>query len=147
MFNTSYKIRAYAKIRIGDETIVNYSNIINCDTNSISVSWGMLNVFDTSCEVTATFQNDMTGITEYGFCASEEELNGEPSGKLIELPVTSITDSKQISGTITGLASGKKYYIWVYAKSGETVGYSWRTEITTKRIPGEDDNVSPDKKD
>lgn len=147
MFSTSYKIRAYAKVRIGDEITVNYSNTINCGTNSISVSWGMITVSDTSCEVTATFQNDMTGITEYGLCASEEELNGEPSGKLIELPVTSITDSKQISGTITGLASGKKYYIWVYAKSGETVGYSWRTEITTKRIPGEDNNVSPDKKD
>lgn len=147
MFNTSYEICAYAKVRIGDEIIVNYSNRIFRNTNSISVSWDMLDVFDTSCEVTATFQNDMTGITEYGFCASEEELNGEPSGKLIELPVTSITDSKQISGTIAGLASGKKYYIWVYAKSGETVGYSWRTEITTKRIPGEDDNVSPDKKD
>lgn len=147
MFNTSYKIRAYAKIRIGDVIIVSYSNMINCDTSSISVSWDVVTVYNTSCEVTATFQNELTEITEYGFCASEEELNGKPSGKLIELPVSSITGDKQISGTITGLTSGKKYYIWVYAKSGETVGYSWRTEITTKRIPGEDDNVSPDKND
>ena len=147
MFSTNYLIRAYAKVKIGDEVVVSYSNINSYTTKSITMSWGTVTVTTTSCDVTATFQNDMTGITEYGFCVSEEELYGKPSGKLIELPVTSITDDKQISGTITGLTSGKKYYIWVYAKSGETVGYSWSYEITTKKIPGEDDNVSPDKKD
>lgn len=147
MFSTSYKIRAYAKVRIGDEIIVNYSDMVSLYTKSISVSWGLITVSDTSCEAEATFKNDMTGITEYGFCAIEEELYNDPNGKLIELPVTSITDDNQISGTITGLTSGKKYYIRVYAKSGETIGYSSILEITTKRIPGEDDNVSPDKKD
>ena len=92
--------------------------------------------------------NDMAGITEYGFCISDAVENGKPIGeKIVEFPITSITDDKQISGTITELIGGKTYYVWVYAKNGKTIGYSEYRDFTTKRIPGEDDNVSPDKKD
>lgn len=146
-FNSRYLVKAYAKIKVGDTEVIGYSDTDSYNTQSISISWGNITAYDTSFEVSATFQNDMSEIDEYGFCVSDESLYGEPSGNIITLPVTNITENKEISGTITGLTSGKKYYLFVYAKDGETIGYAGGTERTTKRIPGADDNVSPDKKD
>lgn len=148
IFNTNYKLRAYAKVKIGGIEFVGYSGIYSCRTSSINVSFDKIIPGDSNCEITATFMNDMAGITEYGFCISDAVENGKPIGeKIVEFPITSITDDKQISGTITELIGGKTYYVWVYAKNGKTIGYSEYRDFTTKRIPGEDDNVSPDKKD
>jgi hypothetical protein len=144
-FNASYKVRAYAIVQIGDEKIVCYNGTHWMNTQNLSISTSNTPT-DTKCEVQATVHSEVDlSNAEYGFVWSDNSETGpeEATGKL---KCTNIDAERKFSGTIEGLTGGKTYNLWVYVTIDGKDSYIGRWEFTTKRIPGQGDNVSPDQK-
>ena len=144
-FNASYKVRAYAIVQIGDEKIVCYNGTYWMNTQNLSISTSNTPT-DTKCEVQATVHSEVDlSNAEYGFVWSDNSETGpeEATGKL---KCTNIDAERKFSGTIEGLTGGKTYNLWVYVTIDGKDNYIGRWEFTTKRIPGQGDNVSPDQK-
>lgn len=142
--STQYQVRAYAKTKIGEEIVIGYSNGYSTSTANLSINISASTTTDTSCEITGTFNNDVKGIDEYGFCWSTD-----PSPSTInKKQATNINDNKTFSAVIDGLTAGTTYYVRVYVVcQGVTALGNSYTEFKTKRTPNSNDNVSPDKKD
>ncbi len=146
-FNTPYMVRAYAIVQIGDEKIICYNNSTHwLNTQNLSI-YASTTPADTKCEAQATVTNEMDlSNAEYGFVWAESaETNLEENTN--RLKCTNMNTERTFSGTIEGLTGGKRYYLWVYVTIDGKTNYMGTWDFTTKRIPGQGDNVSPDKKD
>lgn len=83
-------------------------------------------------------------VREAGFCWS---TNNNPT--IADSKVTATLSGATFSATVIGLKAETKYYVRAYAVNEAKVGYSDAVEFTTavSNVPGEDEIVSPDKKD
>lgn len=144
--NTQYTVCAYAKTKLGEAVTVSYSGTTSSSTNGLSVSANVSNIAGTTCEVSGYFFNEMPELEEYGFCWTTDE-NAQPSLDN-KVASTNLDENRNFSATLEGLATGTTYYVRAYVTcEGVTVYEDGYRTFTTKRIPGKDDNVSPDKKD
>lgn len=97
----------------------------------------------TRYEATVSFSfNSMFPVTEYGVCYSTEEnpaINGPRTTE------TGSVTQGSYSTKLTGLASGKTYYLRAYAKSAVGFSYSNNVVFTTKQgeKPNSGDNYQP----
>lgn len=147
LFGTGYRVRAYAVVQLENgEQLVCYSNEIYwVNTRGLSINM-QFTPTDTQCTVQATIESDVDlSNAEYGFVWTEENT-WEPEKATDRLKCTNMDVERKFSGVIKNLTGGKRYYLWVYTTiNGRTI-YSGGSNFTTKRAPGQDDNVSPDQK-
>lgn len=147
LFGTGYRVRAYAVVRLEDgEQLVCYSGTLWTSTEGLSINMQFTST-DTQCTVQATIESDVDlSNAEYGFAWTEEDI-WDMEKVTNRLKCTNMDAKKTFSGVIGNLTGGKRYYLWVYTTiNGRTIFNNGRWEFTTKRAPGQDDNVSPDQK-
>lgn len=143
MMSSTYLVRPYVVLTIGDKEIIYYHNSISwCNTSQYSLNLYTSNITDTTCDANVDFYGsyDLTGI-EYGFIWSTDRDSDKSTWS--KLKCDNLNDMK-FSGTITGLASSTQYFISVYYVVNGKVQYQdgiW--EFSTRRLPSQDDNGSP----
>lgn len=145
---TNYYVRAYVKTAIGTETLVGYSNTQSFWTRSLEKASintpNVSNVTEHSFTVaTSLWDAGNTEITEVGFCWST--VKDQKPEELEKHKVSLADDGKSFTLNAEGLASGTIYYVYAYATNEAGTAYSSYRKVTTKKIPTDDDNVSPDK--
>lgn len=127
---TRYYVRAFAKNEAGI-SYTSSSDFTTIALNVPSLSMPMVNsvTINSAYVFSSINDNGNSVITEKGFCWNT-------TGKAPDLKTDS---SKPVTGeqfnlTITGLAFGKTYYVWAYAKNSVGTGFSEMQTFTTTNI-------------
>ena len=141
-----YKVQGYIKTKVDGEEYIAYYGTWHHRTASLS--FGLYQDTETMTEISLSgFINDLVeGITEYGFCWTEDETVS-PKEMTNTIKASELDAEKRFKATITGLTPNTKYYLGVYVKVGDKTYYTGTWQRTTKRIPTIDENSSPSKKD
>lgn len=147
---TAYMVRAYAIIQLeAGEQIICYSGTYWIYIQGPSINLEFTST-DTQCTIQATIGGDIELInTEYGFIWTDKEEVWEPEKIANKLKCTNMDTTKRtFSGVIENLTGGKRYFVGIFftTANGITVYDDGRWNFTTKRAPGQGDNVSPDQK-
>ncbi len=157
---TWYYARAYVKCELAgrkETTYGGWGSFYTYDFDRPSFS-SMEYVETTASSV--TIKNNVTPgkdgtIVARGFCVrvdDEKHLAPTVDDIKVEEAVTDATTGNTYTLTLSNLVSGITYYVqpYVIVQIGSEKHVCYRHSIeafVTKRIPGQDDNVSPDKKD
>lgn len=100
------------------------------------------NVKKNSFDAEASFASDFD-ITECGFCLSSTSSKPTISGDKVSTTPTAKSGTFKLA--ISGLTSGKTYYVRAYATSAIGTGYGEVVTVTTGgSTPGSDDNPTPE---
>lgn len=143
MMSSTYLVRPYVVLTIGDKDVAYYQNSTNwCNTDQYRLDLSTSNITETTCEAQVRFYEayDLTGA-EYGFIWSTDRESDKSTWS--KLKCDNLND-KVFSGTITGLVKSTQYYISVYyIENGKTQYQDGIWDFSTRRLPSQDDNGSP----
>ena len=145
--STGYIVNAYMKLKIDNYEYVYYSGTMHTSTQGIHLDLNISEILDTSCKVVGnTGDLQLEGVTEYGFCWSTENVNASEMKNQIK--ASEPDENGDFTATIEKLKGNTQYYVGMYIVYNDKKYYAnGRWQFTTKRIPGINDNISPDKKD
>lgn len=141
---TQYRIRSYAKVKVGDQLMTFYSggnsSVRTAEFNN-STSQIMWTEGDTYFTTTFEMPSEATGIEEYGLYWKSETENDDAAR---QVKATNVGNQYTIS--LTGLTPGTRYNLKEYVVvGGQTYTWSSFTQtIRARRVPTQEDNQSPD---
>ena len=146
--NSRYVVTPYMKIKVDDYEYIHLVWSTLCTTSSIEMNLGFEETSDTSVKLVGYKSEDLPdGVTEYGFCWSEDE-NVNVKDMSNQVKASEPNAEGEFRATITGLTMGKRYYVGMYIVYKNKKYYAdGRWDFATKQLPGINDNTSPDKKD
>ena len=152
-FGKKYHIRAYLKVKNGEEIKIMYSDTNYMESKGIDISGRGQEI--TSNSITQTVRIDNISeiptdfvIEEVGIFWEEWKENSDRSS-YNQLPAENkkagkLDENGEFTVTATGLKQGVKYWVSAYIKcNGEIREYHW-WEPTTAKVPQIDDNPSPE---
>lgn len=129
--NTLYYLRAFARNSYG----ITYSDSLELKTSDNKPSLltvEVTNLLSGTAKASGKLMSaGASAVTSVGFCWGTQAEPTLTSGHRIEV---TLGEDNLFSGTITGLAGSKKYYIRAYATNAEATSYGKDIIITTPSI-------------
>lgn len=150
--NHYYYVRAYAKVKVGNNVYVSYGSGNSYRTNLLKYS-DSRTPYDTTCDVEISFEDDKAPISAvYVYVTTDSYnshyYNSNPDlSKSTKFTLTKDEQLNKFTGVLDQLTEATTYYYDIYYQfNGQEVYLKYGT-FATGRVPGIDDAVSPDKKE
>lgn len=150
--NHYYYVRAYAKVKVGNNVYVSYGSSNSYRTNSLDYKDNRT-PYDTTCDVEITFTDNKAPITAVYVYVTTDRYNSHyytSNPDLSESTKYTLTKDENLNkftGVLDKLTEATTYYYDIYYLFNGQEVYLKYGNFSTGRVPSIDDAVSPDKKE
>ena len=148
----SYRVRAYAKVKVGETEYVAYGNSTYVYTTSMEYNVNRM-AYDTNCDIEVSFTDNEVPVTAVYVYVTTDYYNSNywtsnpDLSKSAKFTLTKDENSMKFTGVLDQLKESTTYYYDIYYQYNGQEVYLNYGSFSTGRVPGIDDAVSPDKKE
>lgn len=142
-----YYVRAYAKVKIGENIYDAYSDYNYVYTKSLEYNSIETTPMVNTCDIKISFVDNEATISNVYIYVSEYGSSTSDISQMTKYTLTKEETGNVFTGTLDKLKESTGYYYYVYYVFGGQEVQLTYSSFSTNRVPSIDDNISPDKKE